>query len=76
MGDPYYRYKVYSRTDIKAHIVNNSFVDLYASLSADVSDKTFGFWQQIAVRFYFDNNLWLHRKDKGYLSSSKLKPIF
>ena len=76
LGDPYYRYKVYSRTDVKAHIVNNRFVDLYASLSAHVTHKMFGFWQQIALRFYFDNNMWRVRKDRNALATPKLTPIY
>lgn len=55
MGDTYYRDKIYSRTDIKAHIVQTAFVDLEASLSFHATDKVTGFWQQVVCRFYVDS---------------------
>ena len=73
MGDPYYSNKVYSRTDLVFHVVNNRFVDLTGSFSLHATDKTTGFWQQIACRFYFDNHLWKRRHDRDYLKSGRLQ---
>lgn len=55
MGDTYYRDKIYSRTDLRAHIVQTAFVDLEASVSFHATDKVTGFWQQVACRFYIDS---------------------
>ena len=76
LGDPYYCYKTYSRTDVRAHIVNNSFVDLNAGLTFHVTNKTTGFWQTISCRVYIDNYLWKQRHDKAALTATKLNPIF
>ena len=75
-GDPYYNSKTYSRTDLIFHIVNNRFVDLTGSLSLHASDRTTGFWQQIACRFYIDNNLWKRRHDKAYLRNGHLTTTY
>ncbi len=64
LGDSYYCSKFYSRTDVRAHIVQNSFVDLNASLTFHATDKITGFWQQITCRLYIDQNLWKHRHHK------------
>ncbi len=71
-GDPYYNNKIYSRTDLIFHIVNNRFVDLSASLALHASDKTTGFWQQVACRFYIDSQVWKRRHDKQYLREGRL----
>lgn len=76
LGDPYYRYKTYSRTDLRAHIVSNSFVDLSAVLTYHATDKMTGFWQQLSCRVYIDNALWKHRRDKQRLNAGQLNPIF
>lgn len=76
LGDPYYRNKTYSRTDLVFHIVNNRFVDLTGSLVLHASDGTTGFWQQISCRFYIDNRLWKHRHDSGYLRSGRLRQLY
>lgn len=77
LGDPYYRYKIYSRTDVIAHVVNTEFVDVTASLSAHVTDKMFGFWQQIGVRFYINNDIWRNRKNRdGMIAMPKLRSIY
>ncbi len=75
-GDPYFSYKTYSRTDLVFHIANNRFVDLTAALSLHATNKTVGFWQQIACRFYIDNNLWKRRHDRSYLKSSHLPSLY
>lgn len=51
-GDPYYNNKTYSRTDITFHVVSNRYIDLTGSLMLHATDKTTGFWQQIACRIY------------------------
>ena len=75
-GDPYFNYKTYSRTDLVFHIVNNRFVDLTGSLTFHATNKTTGFWQQIACRFYIDNALWKRRHDRDYLKSGQLRSIY
>ena len=76
LGDPYFNNKVYSRTDLTAHVVSNRFVDLSASLTLHATDKTTGFWQQISCRFYIDNSLWKRRHDKTWLKSGHLSPLY
>ena len=76
LGDPFYNSKTYSRTDLVFHIVNNRFVDLTGSITLHASDQTTGFWQQIACRFYLDNNLWKRRHDKSYLRSGHLPSLY
>ena len=75
-GDPYYHTKTYSRTDLIVHIVSNRFVDLTGSIAFHATDKMTGFWQQIACRFYLDNDLWKRRNDKDYLRSGHLSPLY
>ena len=75
-GDPYFNYKTYSRTDLVFHIVNNSFVDLTGSLTFHANNKTTGFWQQIACRFYIDSNLWKRRHDRDHLKSRHLPSLY
>ena len=73
MGDPYYRHKFYSRTDIWARIVGTRFADVRTTLSFHTTgDGTFGFWQQVAVRFYIDNAVWSHRHNPKWLQRHKL----
>lgn len=76
LGDPYFNYKTYSRTDLVFHIVNNRFVDLTGSLTLHANNKATGFWQQIACRFYIDNNLWKRRHDRDYLKSGHLSSLY
>ncbi|MBQ1797938.1 MAG: hypothetical protein IIZ89_01060 [Muribaculaceae bacterium] len=76
LGDPYYRSKFYSRTDLRAHVVRNRFVDLSVLIALHATDKTFGCWQQIACRVYIDNHLWKHRRDRDYLNGARLSPLF
>ena len=76
LGDPYYRSKVYSRTDVTFHIVSNRFVDLNGSLIFHATDAMTGFWQQLSCRFYLDNRLWKRRNDKSYLHSGRLHQLY
>jgi len=64
LGDPYYHNKLYSRTDLIGHIVNNRYVDMTASLVFHATDKATGIWQQITCRVYLDNRLWKAAKNK------------
>lgn len=75
-GDPYFDNKTYSRTDLVFHIVSNRFVDLSGSLTLHASDKTTGFWQQVACRFYIDSHLWKRRHDHVYLKSGRLQQLY
>ena len=76
LGDPYYHNKTYSRTDHIFHIVSNRFVDLTGALTLHATEKTTGFWQQIACRFYIDSNLWKRRHDRDYLRNGHLPPLY
>ena len=76
LGDPYFNNKLYSRSDLTAHIVSNRFVDLSASLVFHATDKITGFWQQLSCRFYIDNNLWKRRHDRNWLKSGHLSPLY
>lgn len=76
LGDPYYRSKVYSRTDFIAHVVNTRYVDLTASLSFHATHRVFGFWQQIGCRFYIDNMIWKNRRDRSSLQRPRLMSTF
>jgi len=76
LGDPYFRYKTYSRTDLIFHIVNNRFVDLNLSMTYHATDKVTGFWQRLACRFYIDSGLWKRRHDKNYLRSGRLRSLY
>ena len=75
-GDAFYHNKFYSRTDLVFHIVSNRFVDLTGSLTLHANDKTTGFWQQIACRFYMDNSLWKRRHDRNQLKSGRLPSLY
>ncbi len=57
MGSPYYQAKTYSRTDVVAHIVRNSYVDLEAALNFHVTGDVFAMWQQLSLRIYIDQNI-------------------
>ncbi|MBQ7205327.1 MAG: hypothetical protein IJS04_05740 [Muribaculaceae bacterium] len=64
LGDPYFNNKVYSRTDLIGHIVNNRYVDMTLSIVYHATDKFTGLWQQLTCRFYLDNRLWKAAKTK------------
>ncbi|MBQ7689782.1 MAG: hypothetical protein IJT30_01100 [Muribaculaceae bacterium] len=55
LGDPYYCSKFYSRTDVRAHLVNNSHVDVSVGLTFHATDRITGFWQQLSCRYHFNN---------------------
>ena len=76
LGDPFYCYSTYSRTELTFHIVSNRFVDLSGSLMLHATNKTTGFWQQVACRFYIDNHLWKRRHDNAYLKSGRLSSLY
>ena len=63
-GDQFYHNKFYSRTDLKATIFNNEYLNLEARVTFHATDKTTAFWQQVAVRFYIDKKIWKKAKDK------------
>ena len=67
LGDPYYRHKTYSRTDLMFHIVSNRYVDMTGSLVFHATNKMTGFWQQISCRFYLDNRLWKQHRNNTNL---------
>lgn len=64
LGDPNYQAKVYSRTNVRAYIFRNQFMNLYASLDFHYTPEAFTFWQKIAVRVYIDDRLWSDRRNK------------
>lgn len=64
-GDPFYHNKVYSRTDLVATFFQRDFVNIEARLTFHASeDKKTAFSQQLAVRFYLDNIIWEHHRNK------------
>ncbi len=76
-GDQYYHNKFYSRTDLVATIFSRDFLNLEARLTFHATDKTTAFWQQLAVRFYLDRNLWnLHKKHKKGTNGITLQSQF
>ena len=65
-GDPFYHNNIYSRTDLVATIFQKDFVNLEARLTFHASeDKKTAFSQQVAVRFFIDNNILKHHKNKS-----------
>ena len=76
LGDPYYRSKFYSRTDVWARIVSTRFADVRATLTLHATDRTTAFWQQIAVRFYLDQHIWRHRRSGKWLKGGHLPNIY
>lgn len=51
LGDPYYRSRFYSRTDVRGHLFSNDKVDVSAVLTFHATDRITGFWQQLSCRF-------------------------
>lgn len=76
LGDPYYRHKAYSRTDLIFHVVSNRFVDLTGSLVLHASSEKSGFWQQVSCRFYIDNRVWKRRHGSDWLRNGRLNPLY
>ena len=52
MGSPYYQATTYSRTDLRAHIIRNRYVDLTAGLNLHITPDVCALWQQITLRVY------------------------
>lgn len=52
MGSPYYQATTYSRTDVRAHIIRNRYVDLTAGLNLHITPDVCALWQQITLRVY------------------------
>jgi len=71
MGDPYYRSRFYSRTDVRGHLFNNDKVDVSAVLTFHATDRITGFWQQLSCRFYIGGN----GRSVNH-SSGRLAPLF
>ncbi len=71
LGDPYYRSKFYSRTDVRGHLFNNDKVDVSAVLTFHATDRITGFWQQLSCRFYIGGTG--RHVDKG---NNTINPIF
>lgn len=76
LGDVYYNSKLYSRSALTAHIVQNRFVDLTAGLVFHANRETTGFWQQLSLRIVLDNKLWQHRRDKAWMKEKKLTSTY
>ena len=73
-GQKFFRDKFYSRTVVSATIFNTDYININAQLSFHATDKITAFWQQIAVRFYLDRNLWGKYKKKKTLNYYKPLP--
>lgn len=76
LGDPYYRSKTYSRTDVRAHLWRNSVVDVNASLIFHASDRCTGFWQQVTCRFYFTSKQWRQRHQSNHQDDGVVNTLF
>jgi len=76
LGDPYYQSRFYSRTDFTVHVIHNRFVDLTGGVMFHAAKGEFGFWQQIACRFYIDQSMWKRRHDRQYMKDQHLKSIY
>ncbi|MDE7442867.1 MAG: hypothetical protein K2M65_01745, partial [Muribaculaceae bacterium] len=55
-GEPYYASKYYNRTSVYATLMNNSFMNLRASLDFNVTENNFNFYQKLILRVYIDSN--------------------
>ncbi|MBR6489898.1 MAG: hypothetical protein IKT03_05105 [Muribaculaceae bacterium] len=76
-GDQFFHNKFYSSTIVAATIFNTDYLIVQARLSFHATDKTTAFWQQLAVRFYLDRNLWgKYKKKERRLYYSPLHPQF
>lgn len=73
LGDPYYRDKFYSRTDVRAHLIQKSFVDVSALLTFHATDRVTGFWQQLSCRFYVNGS---GRHASNMSTGKRLNPLF
>ena len=71
LGDPYYCSKFYSRTDVRAHLVQNHHVDVSAVLTYHATDRITGFWQQLSCRYYLGGT-----GRKAQTKSTVLEPLF
>lgn len=62
-GDPFYRTTSwYNRSDVAFNILQNSYINILASLNFHLLPSSFNFQQQLTVRFNLNDNIW---KDKG-----------
>jgi len=71
LGDPYYRSRFYSRTDVRGHLFRNSHVDVSAVLTFHATDRITGFWQQLSCRFYVSG-----KGKKFDKKQHRISPIF
>ena len=63
-GEAYYASKFYNRTDVSATILNNSFMNLEASLVFNLAEDNFTFYQRLLLRVYIDRDTWSGRRSK------------
>lgn len=71
LGDTYYCSKLYSRTDVRAHLVQNNHVDVCATLTFHATDRITGFWQQLSCRYYIGG---MGRKANN--PTQRINPLF
>ena len=71
LGDTYYCSKLYSRTDVRAHLVQNNHVDVSATLTFHATDRITGFWQQLSCRYYIGG---MGRKANN--TTQRINPLF
>lgn len=55
-GEPYFSSDFYSRTDLKAYILDKSFVKLMAALDFHVTSSDFIFYQRLILNVRFDGS--------------------
>lgn len=63
-GEPYYASDFYNRTTVYATVMNNSFMNLRASLDFNLAENNFTFYQRLILRVYIDSSTW-KRKGAG-----------
>lgn len=63
-GEPYLQSKYYWRTDLYGYIMSNEFMDLRASLTFNVAEHNFSFYQRLILRVYLDGRMFGRRKGR------------
>ncbi len=56
-GEPFYRSKLYNRTDVYANVLRNRHVELKASLDFNITEGSFIFYQRLTLRIYLNNKI-------------------
>lgn len=73
-GEPFYQSSYYSRTQVYANLLSNSFMNLQASLDFNVAKDNFNFYQRLILRVYIDDSLF--KKGAKINKQKKLRSIY